>query len=139
MSMGIGINTQNPDEGELKRDLEEIACGVWFTSTGAVMPKLVKYQDEEGLLHTISQIRVLTQDKNSTAASPSRSTGAVRLWKIRNTGSASTIIWRQAAGRSVGKACSAAGERRKSMCGRYYVDDETAREIENWYGIWTEG
>ena len=46
MSMGIGINTQNPDEGELKRDLEEIACGVWFTSTGAVMPKLVKYQDE---------------------------------------------------------------------------------------------
>ena len=63
MSMGIGTNTQNPDEGELKRDLEKIACGVWFTSTGAVMPKLVKYQDEEGLLHTISQIRVLTQDK----------------------------------------------------------------------------
>ena len=27
------------------------------------MPKLVKYQDEEGMLHTISQIRVLTQDK----------------------------------------------------------------------------
>ena len=55
MSMGIGTNTQNPDEGELKRDLEKIACGVWFTSTGSVMPKLVKYQDEEGLLHTISQ------------------------------------------------------------------------------------
>ena len=33
MSMGIGTNTQNPDEGELKRDLEKIACGVWFTST----------------------------------------------------------------------------------------------------------
>ena len=43
MSMGIGTNTQNPDEGELKRDLEKIACGVWFTSTGSVMPKLVKY------------------------------------------------------------------------------------------------
>ena len=54
MSMGIGTNTQNPDEGELKRDLEKIACGVWFTSTGSVMPKLVKYQDDEGLLHTIS-------------------------------------------------------------------------------------
>ena len=63
MSMGIGTNTQNPDEGELKRDLEKIACGVWFTSTGSVMPKLVKYQDEEGLLHTISQIHVLTQEK----------------------------------------------------------------------------
>ena len=63
MSMGIGTNTQNPDEGELKRDLEEIACGVWFTSTGTVMPKLVKYQDEDGLLHTISQIHVMTQKK----------------------------------------------------------------------------
>ena len=51
------------DEGELKRDLEKIACGVWFTSTGSVMPKLVKYQDDEGLLHTISQIHVLTQEK----------------------------------------------------------------------------
>ena len=63
MSMGIGTNTQNPDEGELKRDLEKIACGVWFTSTGSVMPKLVKYQDDEGLLHTISQIHVLIQEK----------------------------------------------------------------------------
>ena len=63
MSMGIGTNTQNPDEGELKRDLEKIACGVWFTSTGSVMPKLVKYQDDEGLLHTISQIHVLPQEK----------------------------------------------------------------------------
>lgn len=26
MSMGIGTNTQNPDEGELKRDLEKIAA-----------------------------------------------------------------------------------------------------------------
>ncbi len=50
-------------KGELKRDLEKIACGVWFTSTGSVMPKLVKYQDEEGLLHTISQIHILTQEK----------------------------------------------------------------------------
>ena len=35
MSMGIGTNARKPDEGKLKRDsLCEIACGVWFTSTG---------------------------------------------------------------------------------------------------------
>ena len=28
MSMGIGTNAKNPDEGELKRELEKIACGV---------------------------------------------------------------------------------------------------------------
>lgn len=63
MSMGIGINAQNPDEGQLKRKLEEIACGVWFTSKGAVMPKLIKYQDQEGVIHRISRIRVMTQEE----------------------------------------------------------------------------
>lgn len=63
MSMGIVTNTQKADEGKPKRTVEEIACGVLFTSTGVIMPKLVKYQDEEGLLHTISQIHVLTQEK----------------------------------------------------------------------------
>ena len=63
MSMGIGTNAQNPDEGELKRDLKEIACGVWFTSTGEIIPKMFKYQDEEGLIHTIRKIHVMTQKK----------------------------------------------------------------------------
>lgn len=63
MSMGIGINTQKPDEGKLKGELEAVACGVWFTSKGRILPKLVKYQDKEGCLHTISQIRVITTEK----------------------------------------------------------------------------
>ena len=42
MGMGIGINTQQADEGVLQRKLEEIACGVWFTCRGAAIPKLVK-------------------------------------------------------------------------------------------------
>ena len=46
MSMGIGINTQHADEGELQRKMEEIACGVWFTCRGAAIPKVIKYQDE---------------------------------------------------------------------------------------------
>lgn len=63
MSMGIGINAQHPDQGELKRNLEEIACGAWFTSKGAVLPKLIKYQDSEGMIHSISQIQVLTREE----------------------------------------------------------------------------
>ena len=63
MGMGIGINTQKPDEGRMRRATQEIACGVWFTSSGAVMPKLDKYQDEEGQIRSISQIRVLTCEK----------------------------------------------------------------------------
>ena len=63
MGMGIGINTQHADEGELQRKMEEIACGVWFTCRGAAIPKLIKYQDEEGMIHSISPIQVLSKEK----------------------------------------------------------------------------
>ena len=42
MNMGIGINARRLDEGELNRPQEEVACGVWFTSTGDIMPKKLK-------------------------------------------------------------------------------------------------
>lgn len=61
MSMGIGTNAQNPDEGELTRELEQIACGVWFTSTGRTIPQMFKYQDGEGLIHSITHIQVQKQ------------------------------------------------------------------------------
>ena len=64
MSMGIGINARNPDEGKLNREnLREVACGVWFTSTGTAMPKMIKYQDDEGMIRSIGQIHVQTREK----------------------------------------------------------------------------
>ena len=43
MSMGIGTNARKPDEGKLKREnRREVACGVWCTSTGTAMPKMIK-------------------------------------------------------------------------------------------------
>lgn len=47
--MGIGTNAQHPDEGELTRKLDAVACGVWFTSKGAAIPKMIKYQDKKAL------------------------------------------------------------------------------------------
>ena len=47
MSMGIGINTQKPDAGEIRGRQEDIACGVWFTSGGNPIPQLVKYKERE--------------------------------------------------------------------------------------------
>lgn len=63
MSMGIGTNAGKPDEGKLKKRQTGIACGAWFTSTGNTMPKMIKYQDEEGMIHLISNIRVERQEK----------------------------------------------------------------------------
>ena len=64
MSMGIGTNARKPDEGKLKREnLREVACGVWFTSTGTAMPKMIKYEDDEGMIRSVGQIHVQTREK----------------------------------------------------------------------------
>lgn len=63
MGMGIGTNAQKPDEGKIQRIQEAIACGVWFTSTGNTMPQMIKFQDEEGAIHSITNIQVLVQEK----------------------------------------------------------------------------
>ena len=48
MGMGIGINDTAPDEGRIKGKQESVACSVWFTSTGRIMPKLMKYKEKNG-------------------------------------------------------------------------------------------
>lgn len=63
MGMGIGTNTQKPDEGEIKGIQEEIACGIWFTSTGRTIPKMIKFMDHEGVLQVIDNIRILKMEK----------------------------------------------------------------------------
>ena len=63
MAFGIGINAKGPDQGQVRGIQEGIACGCWFTNKGDTIPKLIKYQDEEGLIHTISNLEVLYSEK----------------------------------------------------------------------------
>lgn len=70
MSMGIGTNSEQPDAGELKGRQEPVACGVWFTSEGVAMPKMLKFQDEEGMIHTISHIHVISSEKKHYCGIP---------------------------------------------------------------------
>ena len=48
MGMGIGINVHTPDAGKIRGRQEPVACGVWYTSTGTAIPKLIKFQGEDG-------------------------------------------------------------------------------------------
>lgn len=70
MGMGIGINAEETDCGEVRGGQTAIACGAWFTSTGTVMPKLIKYQDDAGELHTLSNIHVITCAKKNYCGIP---------------------------------------------------------------------
>lgn len=70
MGLGIGINAQQPDAGKLKGRQEAIACGVWFTSTGQAMPKMLKFQRDDGEIRTISPIHTLSCEKKNYCGIP---------------------------------------------------------------------
>lgn len=58
----IGEKTEN---GTLRGIQREIACECWFTSKGKTIPKIIKVMDEEGMLHTIRDIQVLTSEEKT--------------------------------------------------------------------------
>ena len=84
MSMGIGTNTQKPDEGELKRKMKEIACSVWYTSKGRTIPMMFKYQDEEGVIHKVTHINVQKQAEKFYCGIPIQEFCCSTVGKIRN-------------------------------------------------------
>lgn len=71
MGMGIGINDAAPDEGILRGEQEPVACSIWFTSTGRIMPKLMKYKEKNGEIITVYPIHVLTSAKKNYCGIPS--------------------------------------------------------------------
>lgn len=72
MAFGVGsIHGHETDEGEVRGTQKEIACQCWFTSTGKITPLMVKIQDEDGVIHTIKQITVHSQEKKNYAGTPS--------------------------------------------------------------------
>lgn len=63
MGMGIGTNTSTPDEGIFRGTQIPVACSVWFTSTGRIIPKLIKYQDYEDCIHSLDNFRIICQSE----------------------------------------------------------------------------
>ncbi len=69
-SMGIGTNAQSPDEGKLKGNQTPAACGVWFTSNGRILPKMLKFQEPDGQIVTLTHIQVLTEEEKHYCGIP---------------------------------------------------------------------
>lgn len=38
---------------------KKVAVGCWFTSNGRTIPKIIKYEDDYGTMHTLSDISVV--------------------------------------------------------------------------------
>ena len=61
MAFGIGTNSSGTDAGSVRGTQKRIGCQCWFTSTGRVMPLMLKIQDENGEIQTIREITVHSQ------------------------------------------------------------------------------
>lgn len=71
MAFGIGTNTQKADAGAVKGTQREIACECWFTSSGKIIPLMLKVKDEDGEIRVIKQIAVHSQEPKNYAGIPS--------------------------------------------------------------------
>lgn len=72
MAFGIGIPSRQPDGGRCIRGTQKkVACECWFTSTGRMMPLMLKLEDEDGQIRTIREIRVHSQEQKMYAGVPS--------------------------------------------------------------------
>ncbi|MCI8950990.1 MAG: hypothetical protein HFG49_13305 [Lachnospiraceae bacterium] len=71
MAFGIGTNSQKPTGNSIRGIQKKIACECWFTSTGKITPLMLKVEDEDGLIQTIRQIKVHSQETKLYAGIPS--------------------------------------------------------------------
>lgn len=55
------------EERAVRGHYKKVAVGCWFTSTGRGIPQLVKYEDEEGCIRTLSNIQVFKTDQKNYA------------------------------------------------------------------------
>ena len=65
MGFQLGDIAERTEHGVLRGIQRDIACECWFTSKGRSIPKIIKVMDEEGMLHTIREIQLLTSEEKT--------------------------------------------------------------------------
>lgn len=71
MAFGVYTNADRADAGTVRGTQREIACECWFTSSGKLIPRMLKVKDEDGEIRVIRQIQVHSQEQKMYAGIPS--------------------------------------------------------------------
>lgn len=69
MAYKMAENGQTSEETMRRKEMK-IACECWFTSKGDMQPLMFKYQDDEGVIHTIKEVQVHSRREVDLVASP---------------------------------------------------------------------
>lgn len=67
MVFGAGTHAKQAETADVKGVQREIACECWFTSSGKIIPLMLKVKDEDGEIRVIRQIQVHSQEKRMYA------------------------------------------------------------------------
>jgi len=64
-AFGIGTNVKEIDSGELHGKTYNIACKAWFTASCRPRPLSFKFEGDDGVIQTVSNISIkCSEDKN---------------------------------------------------------------------------
>ena len=70
MAFGAGKEHQDGHAGQIRGRQQEVACECWFTSTGRLIPLMLKLKDEDGMCRTVRPIMVHSAEKKMYAGTP---------------------------------------------------------------------
>lgn len=71
MLFGLDNRTDQPDAGDMRGRPLPVACECWFTSSGKIMPLMLKVQNEDdGEIITIRSIQVNYYERKNYAGVP---------------------------------------------------------------------
>lgn len=65
MGFRLGDITEKTEAGALRGTRLQVACDCWFTSGGRTIPRLIKLMDEEGVLHMIPVVQLLSSEQKN--------------------------------------------------------------------------
>lgn len=63
MGFTVGMEAERLQETSIRGMPQKVAADCWFTSTGKMIPRMIKYEDTEGSRHMLKDIEVLKSDK----------------------------------------------------------------------------
>lgn len=72
MRFGIGEEREIVQERPFQGQWQKVAVGCWFTSTGKAIPKMIKYEDKDGVRHLLCDIHILKSEQRFYAGILSR-------------------------------------------------------------------
>lgn len=70
------------DSSKRKKRID-IACFIWYTSTGRAIPKIIKYKDEKGTLRVMTNIQVIFVEEKIIVESLRRNLNVKERKQIR--------------------------------------------------------